>query len=259
MSRLAALLSTPMIGPLLRSSYRLRILANLDGIFTRKCTICGYEGRFKAYGDPPRWDARCTNCKSLERHRLLALALRHKPELISGDVVHFAPEKSITRLIQPMAGSYRTADLYRSDCDLLLNLEAIELADGSVDVFMVSHLLEHVDDRKALSELFRCLRPNGCAIIMVPIAEGWSHSYENADAASGSDQDRLAHFGQIDHIRYYGTDLRVRIEASGFELSEFTATGEECVTFGLVRGEKVFIAKRPPDTTQVKDMGDASS
>jgi SAM-dependent methyltransferase len=55
--------------------------------------------------------------------------------------------------------------------------------------------LEHVaDDRKAMSELRRILRPSGTAIIMVPLEEGLDETYENPSIVS--EADRLIHFGQ---------------------------------------------------------------
>jgi hypothetical protein len=46
-------------------------------------------------------------------------------------------------------------------------------------------------------------------------------------------------------VRYYGADIRDRIRTAGFLLDEFTAEGEDVLTYGLQRGEKVFIATKP--------------
>jgi ubiquinone/menaquinone biosynthesis C-methylase UbiE len=34
-------------------------------------------------------------------------------------------------------------------------------------------VLEHVDDAKALGEIYRVLKPGGVALIMLPVIEGW--------------------------------------------------------------------------------------
>ncbi len=58
---------------------------------------------------------------------------------------------------------------------------------------------------------------------------------------------RKRHYGQSDHIRYYGAeDVRGHASGSaGFALAEFTAEGPDVLTYALQRGEKVFIAKKP--------------
>jgi SAM-dependent methyltransferase len=168
--------------------------------------------------------------------------LDKKPGVVRGRVIHFAPEPAIRDLVRPHASQYQSADLFMRGCDLALNLEDLDLDDESVDVFIASHVLEHVDDAKALSELHRSLKPGGVAIIMVPIIEGWSQTYENA--AIQSDAERTLHFGQFDHVRYYGSDLRDRIRAAGFDLEEFSGSPEDCIKFGLMPGEIIFLAQR---------------
>jgi hypothetical protein len=103
--------------------------------------------------------------------------------------------------------------------------------------------LEHVDDKRALSELFRILEAGGIVVLMFPIVEGWDRTYENP--AVNGPANRLLHFGQEDHVRYFGRDVRARIQAAGFTLEEFTAEEPLVHLHGLVRGEKVFVARRP--------------
>jgi predicted SAM-dependent methyltransferase len=153
----------------------------------------------------------------------------------------------MAEFIKIRAAEYRSADLFMTGCDLVLNLEKIDLSDESVDAFVASHVLEHVNDSKALKELYRCLREGGVALIMTPIIEGWAETYENT--AITSQHDRNLHFGQFDHVRYYGADLRDRILEAGFQLEEFTAPPQDCVEYGLMRGETVFLAHRRPETS----------
>jgi tagatose-1,6-bisphosphate aldolase non-catalytic subunit AgaZ/GatZ len=87
------------------------------------------------------------------------------------------------------------------------------------------------------------LKPGGVALIMLPVIEGWSTTYETK--AVTTPEDRMRHYGQSDHVRYYGADVRDRIRAAGFKLDEFTAEGEDVLTYGLARGEKVFVATKP--------------
>lgn len=207
--------------------------------------MCGYRGRFRAAGIPPRMDARCPVCSSLERHRALALFLRKHPNLCEGDVINFAPDLSIERLIKPKARRYRSADLFRPGCDMKLDLEALDLADASVDLFVLIHLLEHVDDKKALAELHRCLTPGGAVIIMVPLDDSSMETYENEHARNGGDQMRDLHFGQIDHIRYYGADIRDRIRTAGFRVEDYHPAPSDSVRYGLGHNQTVFLATKP--------------
>ena len=239
--------SIPGVRPVARAIRRNRFLyvaatlRELGGIHPRECPICLYKGYFRASDRPARFDVECPRCHSHERHRLLGLYLRDQPA--TGDVVHLAPEPCIQGLLREKAASYRTADLFMPGCDLRLDLHAIDLRDQSVDLFICSHLLEHVDDRRALSELYRCTRPGGRVLIMVPIIEGWRQTYENPDALNDR-ASRTLHFGQFDHVRYYGADIRDRISAAGFTLEEFQASPQDCIRHGLLRGETVFVAHR---------------
>lgn len=231
-----------------RVGYYRSIMRSMGGVHPRECPICEYAGMFCACGSPPRWDAECPKCGSLERHRLLALYLHRNPMLL-GDTVHFAPESGMAKIIRRYAERYRSADLF-NPAALKLNIEAIGLPNESVDTFVTSHVLEHVEDRKALAELYRCLRPGGSAIIMVPLVEGWPQTHENPAATSPSARD--LHFGQSDHVRYYGRDVRDRIREAGFSLAEFTASGDDCAQFGLHRGETVFVATKLSDNLHPK-------
>ena len=210
-----------------------------------ECPCCGYKGRFTPFGLQARPGAKCPQCGSLERHRLFMIA--HQREFIGfadKAILHFAPEDIIGRIIKKEPVSkYVTADLRSGVADKALNIEAIDEPDNSYDLVLCSHVLEHVDDQKALRELFRILRPGGTLVMMVPIVEGWQETYE--DNTKTSNLQRQMHFGQFDHVRFYGSDFRDRVKAAGFQLDEFTALGAESVRFGLQRGEKVFRARHP--------------
>ena len=144
------------------------------------------------------------------------------------------------KLLKDTYENYKTADLNRKDIDLKLNIEKIDLPDESQDIVIASHILEHVDDQKAAQEIWRILKKNGRLFAMVPIIEGWDETYENDKIQDN--EGRTLHFGQFDHVRYYGKDFRSRILAGGFSsLREITAFGKDVIDYGLVRGEKIFI------------------
>ncbi|MDJ0979206.1 MAG: methyltransferase domain-containing protein [Erythrobacter sp.] len=209
-----------------------------------ECPYCGYVGPFASSGVMLMPKSCCPKCGSLPRHRLFRLI---DADFAGKDLLHFAPEGIVKDWLGSVGlASYRTADLFRTDVDLNLNVEDLDLPSQSVDMILFFHVLEHVDDRKALPELFRVLRPGGTLFAMFPIVEGWSQTYENPEMVT--DKEREIAFGQSDHVRFYGRDVRDRIRDAGFEIEEFTAGPVESPRYGLERGEKVFECKRPPDS-----------
>jgi SAM-dependent methyltransferase len=234
---------------MLRNYYRSlkflsRSVRGAFGKFPRECSLCGYEGNFLGYGYPYVCDIYCPKCGSLERHRLLANADAEHNFFGSKDVLHFAPENPVRRLIEsgkPI--SYTTADLYAAGVDRKENIEALAIKNQSYDVIVCLHVLEHVDDRAAIAELYRVLRPGGLLIAMFPIVEGWEDTFE--DTSKSSPADRLLYFGQHDHARFFGRDARLRLAAPGFEVSEYTAIEPQVSRNGLSRGEKIFLCRRP--------------
>ena len=215
-------------------------------ITKRSCNICDFKGYFKGFGRPYRLDARCPKCGSLERHRLLMLgiqkgAIEHFKKH-DNSILHFAPEPILEKIFREQFDYYKTADLIKK-ADIKLNIENINLEDKKYDVVIANHVLEHVDDQKASSEIHRILKDEGVFVCEVPLIEGWDKTYENDEITD--EKDRLIHFGQEDHVRFYGKDFRDRITRNGFVLiNEITADEEDVINFGLIRGEKVFIFKK---------------
>jgi SAM-dependent methyltransferase len=209
-----------------------------------ECPICGFQGKFLSFGDPVRTAVQCPQCWSLERHRLLALAVRSGQISFEGkDVLAFAADSATARACAG-ARHYSTSNYPDANgADHSFNIEGTKQPDNSYDAVVCSHVLEHVNDKKALAELFRILRPGGHLIFMVPLIEGWTGTYE--DPSIRSDQERHVHFGQFDHVRYYGADVRQRAVAAGFILNEVTAGPTDSIRYGLHRGEKIFIGQKP--------------
>jgi SAM-dependent methyltransferase len=219
------------------------VIGKAGGTSEKECSLCGFTGFFRAFGSPPRWDALCPSCGSLERHRQLALLLRNIPLIRTGcAVLHFAPEDCTAILLNKPGVQYTSADLFRTDVDLNINIEKIALGDERYDVIVCSHVLEHVNDRLALPELRRILKPDGVMIVMVPIIDGCENTYE--DATISSNHDRWIHFGQDDHVRVYGADFARRLADASFRFELHTAFGKEAVKFGLIMGEKIFLCRK---------------
>ena len=198
-----------------------------------ECPICGTRyRRFLPYGYVHmRNNALCPNCLSLERHRLLWLWLTRETDLLRTlpRTLHIAPEACIMRHLKRCFRSqperYITADLESPLAQLHFDVQHIPLADESVDAVLCNHLLEHVaDDRQALRELHRILRPGGWGVVLSPVDETRARTFEDDTIVDPAERTRI--FGQYDHRRIYGADYVDRLREAGFEATatDYAAT-----------------------------------
>ena len=139
---------------------------------------------------------------------------------------------------------YVTCDYNGEDVDLQIDIQDIAVPDNSFDVVYCSHVLEHVDEARAIPELYRIVRPGGLLLAMVPLIEGWEQSYIDASKTT-NEEDRTLYFNQEDHIRFYGRDFRARLERPGFQIEEYTAVEPHVSRYALIRGEKIFLCRKP--------------
>lgn len=195
-------------------------------------------------GHPPRRDSRCASCGSRERHRLLWLwAIQGGHNRLAGKrILHFAPEKALSAALRDNPG-YETADLRQANVSHQVDITRLPLADTTYDVVIANHVLEHIDDdRAAMRELFRILRPNGVALLTVPVNPTRTTTYE--DPAITDPVQRQAHFNAPDHRRFYGRDFANRLAQAGFAVQTFRMTPAEEVTFALLPMEWLYVAIR---------------
>lgn len=131
-------------------------------------------------------------------------------------MLHVAPEPCLEPRLRLMVGrGYKTCDFSDPKADFKEDLRRMSQPDASFDLIYCSNVLEHIDDdASSMRELYRILAPNGLAIIQVPIRG--EVTYENP--AIVTPEDRTTHFGQADHVRYYGLDIKQRLEAAGFSV-----------------------------------------
>ena len=159
---------------------------------------------------------------SLERHRLLWLYLKNETDFFTAPkkVLHMAPEQCFIKRFKKLKNlDYITADLYSPIVDVKADLLNLPFKDNSFDVIFCNHVLEHiVDDAKAMSELYRVLKPNGMGIFQIPQDLSLEKTYE--DFSITSPEERAKHFGQYDHVRVYGKDYFNRLRKAGFIVNE---------------------------------------
>lgn len=215
------------------------------GRLPRLCPICNYNGVMISVGHPPRWDARCPQCGSRERHRLLWLwATQDGINRLAGKrILHFAPEKALWAALRDNP-RYETADLEQPGVTHQVDITRLPLASEIYDVVIANHVLEHIDDdRRALRELFRVLQPGGFALLTTPINPTRQKTYE--DDTITDPVARHAHFTASDHRRFYGLDFADRLKETGFSVETFRMTPAEEVRFGLLPMEWLYVTTRP--------------
>jgi SAM-dependent methyltransferase len=185
----------------------------------RHCPICGRRAlRFARTYAGSRDRGICPRCGSRQRHRHLWLYLERRTDLLRRPqrLLHFAPEPGLRARLRAHPGlDYVSADLEPGAADRVLDITAIDLPDASVDAILCVHVLEHVgDDRAAMAEMLRVLRPGGWAIAQVPL---WGQ-HTDEDPSVTDPAERHRRFGQPDHVRRYGRDFPHRLRAAGFDV-----------------------------------------
>jgi SAM-dependent methyltransferase len=143
---------------------------------------------------------------------------------------------------------YTTADLKRSVVDIRLDIVSMPFGSDTFDVVMASHILEHVEnDRAALKEILRILRPGGFAFLQVPLDPARATTTEDPNIRLP--QERLRAYLQEDHVRLYGRDYVDRVSECGFVVrSENPAAGlstQEVTRFGLLPADDLIFGHKP--------------
>lgn len=128
-----------------------------------------------------------------------------------------------------------------------MDITEMDYPDNNFDFILCSHVLEHIlDDKKAMMELYRVLKPDGWGILQVPIDMQRDETYE--DNSITKPDERQKAFGQFDHVRIYGKDYIDRLRSVGFsvEFNQYAQklTEAERFRFGFGDGEPLFIVKK---------------
>jgi SAM-dependent methyltransferase len=182
-----------------------------------KCPCCGSQfRRFRAYNGPDRI---CWRCGAMERHRSLWLYLDAHPEMTHPgiSVLHVAPEPVLRdRFSRIPEVRYVGGDLTAEFGPERIDVTQLHFGDASFDAIMCNHVLEHVpDDRRAMRELARVLKPGGWALLQVPDVAA-DRTDEDPSVTEPVERDRR--FGQHDHVRRYGWDYVDRLREAGFSV-----------------------------------------
>lgn len=186
----------------------------------------------------------CPNCQSTARERLARLCLDHFIHPAGKKILHISPERKLSPYLRSVADVI-SADLqpgFYRDIDpsvQMVDLTKMDFSNGQFDLVIANHVLEHIsNDRDAMLEIFRVLKPGGRAVLQVPYSTKLSDTIESAGISDPCWQSAM--YGQEDHVRIYALDdYMFRLEEAGFHvkvvqpgellrLSDVAQQPEEC-------------------------------
>lgn len=221
----------------------------------RYCPVCRSNVRaFFRFG--PLINSCCPVCASLRRHRIAWLFFQQRTNLFDLSpkrMLHVAPELCFKPKFKQIPFlDYVSADLHDGDVTIKMDITNIPHIDNAFDIIFCSHVLEHVpDDRRAVREIMRVLRPGGWAVIMVPVR---MNRLTDEDLTVTDPREREKRFGQHNHVRYYGRDITDRLKEAGFNVTVSKApeivNPNQFDRIGVIKGVIVFFCE--------KDLGSQS-
>jgi len=189
-----------------------------DAVF---CPVCKHSySKFlpAGTGERARPGAVCPGCRARERDRLTWLFLEQRMDRLlvrHMQFLHIAPEPRLSEFFEREIGEgYITADLMRKDVMVRLDVQDMQYPNETMDAVYCSHVFQDVpDDRAAIGECFRVLRPGGWGLLNVPLfAERTSESQTPGNERASWDN------RPDEHVRNYGHDYTERLQAAGFEV-----------------------------------------
>ena len=217
--------------------------------FDHQCNICGRQLRTFNRGKATQNELECPFCMSRPRHRTAFIYFNQRTDIFEAKpkrMLHVAPEPSLgPKFRSARSVDYLSADLDPSSAMVQMDITDIHLTDNSFDVIYCSHVLEHIpDDRKAMRELARVLKPGGWAILAVPILRT-DKTFEDPNIKTAMDRERI--YGQSDHVRMYGPDFVDRLRESGFDVTvdHFASSFSDSMVrrYGLSR-EDIYVCRK---------------
>lgn len=193
-----------------------------------------------------------------ERHRFIWHYLKNHTILFRQNkisLLHISPEFCFYEKLKEKKNiHYFPVDKFEPGYDYQSLTENFDLLNENpepeqYDFIICNHVLEHItDDKTAIENLYKLLKYGGNAIVSVPILPNNAPTYE--DYSITSPKERKKHFGQWDHVRYYGTDISERFKKAGFDLKTINSLDyfneSEREKFGIPDESWLFHLTKPP-------------
>jgi SAM-dependent methyltransferase len=187
-------------------------------------------------------DAECPECNSHPRHRAFFLWLSREYGLSQreGIALVFAPERPLAAIWENAPGLkiIRTDIEHSRGVNLLADIQRLPFATDTFDLVWCHHVLTQVpDDRIAISELHRILRPETGELIVSAAQAPGTRTRE-----FGGPNNRFMGFWRL-----YGDDFPERLAEGGLDVcpAQYRVSEEDCRRYGLVSDEVFFICTKP--------------
>lgn len=254
----------------LRALYRKLLCVILSG-GDYYCPFCnqGFK-RFLPYGQKSSFLAKnkivgagyrsnctCPKCLSNDRARLVFLFLKERTNIFleKVDVLHIAPEKQVMEKLRTCGNiNYISGDKdlthVRKYNELpgIIELDVCNLgfSENRFDFVICNHVIDEIrDDMRALTELFRVVKPGGTAILQVPYSTVSPNTIENKD------DNASFVFGR--YVRVYSKENYIdRMKEAGFLVQTFNFLDDNKYGHAFVNRhalnpeEGIFVASKEP-------------
>ena len=139
-------------------------------------------------------------------------------------VLHIAPEQCFLDIFRKQKNlAYTTSDLESPIADVKADICDLPFKENEFDIIFCNHVLEHIsDDKKAMQELYRVLKPGGFGVFQIPQDLSRAETFEDNTIIDRKERAKI--FGQYDHLRVYGRDYFEKLRSIGFQVDEVDYT-----------------------------------
>lgn len=222
--------------------FGLKYYCNICGSWVRNMQSAGGRESFfrenVVIGAGYREHVVCPVCGSTDRNRFVDFCIRKYTSIYNDRcyVLHFAPEYELSKKIRRNTKcSYISGDILKGRADRIVDIENIYFEDNSFDYVICNYVLQYVDDKKAIEEMKRVLKPNGMIIVSMPIGRNLDKTVEFVP------EKRI---GKSAYKRFYGMDTKCRLEKlSGLHVNKIECRVGRHNTNGLLDLDTVFIIR----------------
>ncbi len=216
-----------------------------------ECPCCGWRGYdFIPMDGVVFWTPRivCPACLAYDRHRAFSLYVSRRDNRVlqtDGITLHIAPETYVAAIVRKNnAQRYLVSDLETEKLQdangtaFQADMQRMPLPDNCVDTVICFHVLEHIaEDRRAVSELVRMLKPGGVAYIMVPI----NTALEKSHYFGSPNADIFGHYwapgrDYMEHLDAF--DIREAVKPTDY------MSADEAFRFGVMPKEVIFVCSK---------------